>query len=486
MFTSLIVLLFILHIKGRQKKLIHICSIIYQKISNLYKILKDKFDNFGFVKKYKDPETNRKKLLIRWSAFGLVGFLAFTILFIFLLVLAVKAGIFGKIPNNAELAKISNAEASLVYSSEGMLIGKYFSENRYEVALNDIPSHITDALISTEDIRFMQHEGIDIKSLMRVLVKSILFQQDNAGGGSTISQQLIKNVYGRKSYGILTMPVAKVKEMILAAKLEDIYTKHEILALYLNTVSFGENVFGIEAASYRYFSKSCKQLSIEEGAVLIGMLKANTMYNPHLYPQRSLERRNVVLSLMSKNKIITTEQADSLQKLELNLNYESATAFIQENGYFLDYVQKEAIKIIEKYNVKNNTDFDILTDGLIITTTLDKNMQDAYLAANNKHIIYLQEILRKQLEKKKFWEKEKIKVYFDSLSSISDAKKTLVPWGIKDSIMLLNNIDSLKYFMSALQSAVLAADPKTGAIKTWIGGSNHQYFLTIELFLKDK
>jgi len=417
-----------------------------------------------------------RRLLLKSFVFGIIS----CILFIFGLIFFVKQGWLGHLPSKEELANINNHEASLVYSSDNVLIGKYYTENRSAVDMDDIPEHIIDALISTEDVRFLEHDGVDLRSLLRVLVKSILLRQDNSGGGSTISQQLIKNLFGRHNYGFLTMPIVKVKEMLIASKLEEVYTKNQILAMYLNTVSFGENVYGIENAAMRYFSKNCNELTIEEGAVLIGMLKANTFYNPHLNPKNSLKRRNTVLALMQKNGKLRKRQCDSLQKIELKLKYKSALEYQRENGYFLAYVQTEADSIVARYNRKYQTKYNLLTDGLKIETTLDKRMQNILLTANEKHILQLQKELKSQLEAKQFWKKNAkkfIDAYKQSHNGLSqNPKATLVPYGLDDSIMNLNSIDSLKYFLSALQSAVLASDPTSGAIRVWIGGSNYQFF----------
>ena len=188
----------------------------------------------------------------------------------------VYLGVFGHLYNKEELREFKNETASLVFAEEGELLGKYFVENRTNVEFEQIPEDLINALLATEDVRFYEHKGIDARSLMRVLVKSIIFQQESAGGGSTLTQQLAKNMYGRKRFGPLTTAVNKSKEIILANRLEHIYSKQDILKLYLNTVPFGEDIYGIESASRRYFNKQVQDLNLEESAVLVGMLKANT------------------------------------------------------------------------------------------------------------------------------------------------------------------------------------------------------------------
>jgi penicillin-binding protein 1A len=235
--------------------------------------------------------------------------------------LFIYCGVFGHLQNRKELLDYKNATASIVLSAEGELIGKFFAENRTNIAYEKIPIHLVNALIATEDTRFYEHNGIDSRSLFRVLFKSILFNKKSSGGGSTITQQLAKNMFGRNNFGPLTIAVSKTKETVLAYRLEKSFSKNEILTLDLNTVSFGENTFGVEAAAGRYFNKKAELLNLEESAILIGMLKANTFYNPRLHPENALNRRNVVLRQMEKYKYLKPSEADSLCKLPLNQNY---------------------------------------------------------------------------------------------------------------------------------------------------------------------
>ncbi|HBS13120.1 MAG TPA: penicillin-binding protein, partial [Flavobacteriaceae bacterium] len=254
---------------------------------------------------------------IRILKFTLITLLALVIIFgVFLT--SVYYGTFGKIHTTEELKEYKNHTATLVLSEKGHLLGKYFSENRTNVKYEQLPKYLINALVATEDIRYFEHDGVDSRSLIRVLFKTILFNKKRSGGGSTINQQLAKNMYGRKNHGML---VNKTKEAFLAYRLEKIYSKEEILTLYLNTVSFGENVLGIEAASRRFFNKSIEKVTIEEAAVLVGMLKANTFYNPRLHPKNAVKRRNIVLSQLEKYNYLAPQASDSLQKLPLKLNY---------------------------------------------------------------------------------------------------------------------------------------------------------------------
>lgn len=285
----------------------------------------------------------------------------------------VAAGAFGKLPSRKELKEISTEEATLVFSSDNVIIGKYFAKNRTNVEWKDIPLHLRNALIATEDRRFFSHRGIDLISYARVFVKNIILGDKSAGGGSTLTQQITKNLFGRGDYGALTIPVNKLKEIIIASRLERIYNKEELLLLYLNSVPFGEDVYGVESASRRYFSKPARNLKIEEAAVLVGMLKANTYYNPITNPENSLARRNMVLTLMENEKYIPGTKADSLKKLPLKINYEKALE--SPAGYFVHQVKRKAVSIIDSINRKKGTDYILEKDGLKIYTTLDMKVQ---------------------------------------------------------------------------------------------------------------
>jgi penicillin-binding protein 1A len=224
-------------------------------------------------------------------------------------------------PWNSELRTIRNQVASEVYSADSVLLGRYYIQDRTEVMYEEIAPAVIDALIATEDARFYDHGGVDYRSLGRVFVKSILQQDESAGGGSTLTQQLSKNLYPRKKYWLFSMLINKMREARTAVKLENIYTKEELLTLYLNTVPFADNVFGIEAAADRFYSVNAKDLTIDQAAVLIVMLKATYSYNPRLFPDRARGRRNIVLRQMVKYNYLTKEKADSLVLFPIELAY---------------------------------------------------------------------------------------------------------------------------------------------------------------------
>jgi len=386
---------------------------------------------------------------------------------------SVYYGVFGHLHTTEELQEFQNETATLVLSEEGRLIGKYFAQNRTNIKFDQLPKHLVNALVATEDARYFDHEGVDSRSLLRVLFKTILSNKKSSGGGSTINQQLAKNMYGRKNYGPLTMLVNKTKEAFLANRLEGIYSKEEILTLYLNTIPFGENVFGIEAASRRYFNKGIEKTKIEEAAILIGLLKANTYYNPRIYPENAIKRRNVVLSQMKKYNYLETSVVDSLQQLPLKLDYANLESEGPAN-YFLTQVKDDVNKILKNYNSAKNTDYAI-QDGLTITTTLNLSLQKQALKAYKNHLSVMQNRLRKQYRKPNqrktlntLVNKELQRLKLTAKAN-EKQQRELFDWNgfYTDSISIR---DSLRHTLTLLHAGLLALDPQTGAVKTWVGG----------------
>ena len=393
---------------------------------------------------------------------------------------AVQLNLFGYLYTEEELKGFTNENASLIVSEDGKTLGKIFDENRTNISFEDLPEHLINALIATEDVRYFEHEGVDSKGMLRVLVKSIIMQKKSAGGGSTISQQLVKNMYGRKSFGFLTMPVNKTKEAILATRIENVYNKQEILALYFNTIPFGENVFGIEAASTRFYNKKVSSLTLDESAVLVGLLKANTYYNPRLYPEHSLKRRNVVLFQMAKYGYITKEEKEKAQALPLTLDYANLSSEGVAN-YFLEFVKKESRDRIETYNKANNTEWDLKTDGLVIETTLNYRLQKHALNAFEKHLKKMQRFLRKQHERgasKRVLDamvQSELKRANLSAKAKNYSKVELFDWSDSrtDSISVK---DSIAYYITQLHAGLMAMNPKTGEIKAYVGGVDFRKF----------
>jgi penicillin-binding protein 1A len=415
-------------------------------------------------------ELSKKLLLKKILKYFLVTLLSILLLCM-LLFFAVYSGFFGPLPNKKALTAINNEEASLVISSDSVIIGKFFAENRTNISNAEIPDHLKNALIATEDKRFFTHSGYDLQSYFRVFFKSILWRVSQGGGGSTLTQQLIKNLYGRRNYGILSLPVNKIREIIIAARMEEVYNKEELLLLYLNSVPFGEDVYGVEAASHRYFNKPASKLKVEESAVLVGLLKANTYFNPRLNPQNSLNRRNMVLSLMEKQKYLTKAALDSLQKLPLKLNYENMNIEAPA-GYFVYHVEKKTLEILEAIKRKDGREYDLKKDGLKIYTTLNMHIQQVTTEGIHKHLYGMQKLLDNELQnhtvKKQWYSKQSKQPGYENA-----AKRNIevFDWtGIVTKKM--NKTDSLWYYYKMLNASVLITNPRNGAVITWIGGND--------------
>lgn len=409
--------------------------------------------------------------------------------------LAVSTGFFGEIPSKRKLKKLENDTASEIFSADSVLLGKYYIYDRTNVDFNDISPYVIQALIATEDVRFYKHSGVDYRSLGRVFIKSLLMKEERSGGGSTISQQLAKNLFPRKSYGRITIPVSKLKEILIARRLESVYSKDEILTLYLNTVPFGENAYGIEAAAERFFNKNPDQLKLEEAAVLVGMLKANTTYNPRRNPETSRKRRNVVLDQMAKYEFISTDEAANAKELPLVLNYRKVN---QDDGmatYFREHLRIYLQSILNGINKKDGTPYNLYTDGLKIYTTLDSKMQKYAEEAVNKHMAALQRSFNTHWKNRRPWDgNQKIltnaiynshrykRLKEEELSEKEiqeDFKKPVLmkifTWKGEEEKMM-TPLDSVKHYLYFLNAGFMAMNPKDGHIKAWVGGINHKYF----------
>ncbi len=389
-------------------------------------------------------------------------------------ILTVYSGAFGHLQTKKELTSFRNAVATQVLSSDNRLIGRIFYENRTNISYKQIPQSLTDALIATEDSRFYEHKGIDIRSLMRVLLKSVILGKRESGGGSTISQQLAKNMFGRNNSGFLSLVVSKTKEAILAHRLEKTFSKDEILTLYLNTVSFGENIYGIETASLLYFNKEVESLNTDESAVLIGMLKANTIYNPRLHPESAVARRNVVLKQMEKYQYLTVSQADSLCSLPLKLNYSDIVSGGPAD-YFLVGVKKDAEQILNDINSKSGKKWNIEEDGLIITTTLNLTLQTYVLESFREHLSLMQKRLWNQY-KTPSGKREVERITGQMLKDLNLKGRAgelnirqIFDWDGSHSGSI-SVADSIKQALLILQAGLLAIDPVNGYVKAWVGG----------------
>lgn len=411
---------------------------------------------------------------------------------LFLFYLSIILGLWGPIPTKKQLSDIRQSEASEIIASGGELLGKYYRFDRQSVTYEDFPDHLIHALIATEDSRFYDHNGIDGQSLMRVFFKTILLQDASAGGGSTISQQLAKNLYGRQDVNKVGMVVTKFRESIIARRIEKIYSKEEILTLYLNTVPFSDNTYGIESASQKFFNTTTSKLSIEQAATLVGTLKASNYFNPRLHPDRSLGRRNVVIDQMMRYKYLNPDIAEDVKQspLQLNLQY-----YNHDRGlatHFREELRRELTKVLDTLNNEEGKPYNLYNDGLKIYTTIDYQMQHYAEAAMKLHMRKLQqafedswgnqapwitnkglvenEVKKLPVYKKMLEQGFKVEAIFDSLSDTRAMK--LFDW---DSIPIVkaSTIDSLTHYMKLLNTGMLSVDAQTGAIKTWIGGIDY-------------
>lgn len=343
-------------------------------------------------------ETARQKLLQTWSyckkhpfksaGYATLGGLGVGLVFFLL----IYFGAFGRIPNEAELKQLKNPLTSTLYGTDKKPIGYFYLQNRSNIDSTQLNTYLVDALIATEDARFYIHGGIDYRSLGRVFIKSLLLRQGNAGGGSTITQQIAKNIYGRKEQPFLSTPINKIREMIIASRMESVYSKDAILLLYFNTVSFGENLYGIEQAAQRFFAKKPKDLTLSESATLIGLLKAPSYYNPRNNLERAQGRRDVVLSQMVKYNKIDSTTANKAQ-VPLKLKYQKPTEISSTSTYFKKYVEKEFNEWAAKNPADNGYIYNLEVDGLRIYTTLNPSIQKYAEDAMKRQIDRLQDLM---------------------------------------------------------------------------------------------
>lgn len=450
-----------------------------------------------FLKKYWN---NFKNYFLRLSLTKRIALLAAVFAgalcsFFLILLFLVWSGMLGPLPGKGELKNIEHQVATEVYSADSVLLGRYFIQERSTVQFDQISPNVISALVATEDARFYKHHGIDFRSMARVLVKSILLGNESSGGGSTITQQLAKNLYPRRDYAFFSMPVNKIREAIIAMRLESIYSKEEILTLYLNTIPFGDNTFGIEAAAQRFFSVDVNALSPEQAAVLVGMLKATYSYNPRVFPKRSRQRRNVVLSQMEKYGYLDEQVSDSLQSLPLTLAYKKITYHTGLAPYFREYIKGELVDWCAAHNNPDGDPYNLYTDGLKIYTTINSKLQEYAEAAMTKKMAGLQKEFNNHWGKREPWQGHTDilqnavhrSMRYKSLQQqglseeaiMKEMKKpiamTVFSWeGDKDVTM--SPLDSVAYYLKFLNAGLLAMDPHTGNVLAWVGGINHHYF----------
>lgn len=435
-----------------------------------------------------------------WYKKILLSFVTFIVLFFIYLVLVDInfLWLFGKSPSLSSINNPNQSSASVIYSAEGKPLGKYFRENRTPVEFEDISPILIKTLIATEDERFYQHFGIDLKGVFSA-VKDMT--QGRARGASTITQQLVKNMFkvrSQYSRGLLgqipglQLLIAKSKEWITAVKIEMFYDKKEILTMYLNTVDFGSNAYGIKTACKTYFKNSPKDLTIEQSATLVGLLKATTTYNPRVNPKNSLKRRNVVLENLRNQHLITTAEFDSIKLIPIKLNYSVETNYDGQALYFREAVAQS----LEKWCKEN--EIDLYSDGLKIYTTLDTRMQKYAEEAVDKQMRVVQRNFDNHWGKENPWRDEnheEIVGFIEGIAKKTQLYKSLVQkypgqpdsvtyylneprrlkvfdykTGIKDTTF--SAMDSIRYMEHFMHTGFVAMEPQTGYIKAWVGDIN--------------
>jgi len=418
--------------------------------------------------------------------------IAFGTLFVILFISSIGLGLFGELPTFRDLENPRSNLASEVLSTDGKVLGSYFIQNRSNAKFNELSPNLINALIATEDIRFYEHSGIDLKGTFAIVFYSMVGKKR---GSSTITQQLAKNLFPRKKQTIFNIGIIKMKEWLTAIKIERNYTKEEIITMYFNTVDFGSNSYGIKTAANTYFNKTPKDLTVDEAALLVGILKGTTVYSPIRNPERSIARRNVVLAQMEKYKFITEDELLEAQEKELNLKFTSTDHNLGLATYFREYLRLELSKWCEENKKADGTEYDLYRDGLKIYTTLDSRMQQYAEEAVREHLIYLQKEFFNHWKGKIPWGKnedmilqalkrserytsmkddgfsnEEIETAFNTPTSMS-----VFSWS-GDIDTTMTPLDSIKYYKWFLRSSFMSMDPHTGHIKAWVGGPDYRYF----------
>lgn len=411
-------------------------------------------------------------------------------------------GFFGPMPGLEQLENPKKDEASIIITADGEILGKYFRENRTPVEYEKISPNLINALRATEDYRFDNHSGIDMWGMVRVAFKSLVLQQ-KSGGGSTISQQLAKNLFNTRNKDFrgsikskkINLIIVKVKEWITAVRLERSYTKREIVTMYLNTVDFGSNSYGIKTAAATFFGTSPDSLTIPQAAVLVGLLKAPTLYSPVINPENSRTRRDVVLGQLVKYNFLHPDTAESYKKDSILLHYEVENHNTGIATYFRSFITEYLNKWCKERG------YDMYTDGLRIYTTIDSRMQRHAENAVMRHMRENQKIFYQQWKGVTPWRDEKMKeipFFIENAIKRTDRYRELDKKFKGDSIQIwkvlrtpikmkvytwkgekdttLSPLDSLKYYKHFLRAGMIAIESNTGHIQAWVGGINHKYF----------
>ncbi|KAF9659132.1 transglycosylase domain-containing protein [Tenacibaculum sp. ZH5_bin.1] len=440
-----------------------------------------------------EKKTTNFSKYIKWF-WGIIlgGFL-----FVCLLFLLASWGVFGALPTFEELENPENNLATEIISADGKTLGKYAVENRTPIKYKDIPQNMVKALVATEDERFYEHSGIDFRGTARAVLKP------GSGGASTITQQLAKMLFtGKASRNIFKRVLQKVKEWVVAVKLERQYTKEEIITMYLNKYDFLNQAVGVRSAARIYFGKEPKELDIEESAMLVGMLKNSSLFNPLRRKEMVKQRRNVVLKQMNRSEFITLKQKDSLQKLGLGLNINREGHSDGLATYFREHLRSILKEWVKENPKPNGEEYNIYRDGLKIYTTIDSRMQKYAEEAVYEHMENLQSYFDKEQKRNKkapFYDigKKDIEKIIRRAKQNSDRYKRMkaagksekeidkvfntatdmriFTWkGERDTVM--TPYDSIRHYKHFLRSGLVSIEPQTGHIKAWVGGINHRYF----------
>lgn len=426
------------------------------------------------------------------------------ILSVIMLFLLASWDVFGKLPTFEKLENPESNLATKIVSADGKLLGTYYNENRTPIKYEDLPQNLVDALVSTEDERYYDHSGIDFRGTTRAFA-----YLGKKGGASTVTQQLSKLLFTGDAAKGWKRYVQKVKEYVIATRLERQYTKQEILAMYLNKFDFLYQAIGVSSAARIYFNKDVKDLEVHESAVLVAMLKNPRQYNPHrpISREKSLGRRNQVFKQMEKNEIITTAEKDSLQALPLNIKFTPEGHADGTATYFRENLKKFMADWIKENPKGENNEgdleyYDIYRDGLTITTTIDSRMQKIAENAVEQHMSNLQKALDKQNEKNKIApfrgvKEEAIESIFNRAIKTSERWRKLKAQGKSDSEIkksfdiktdmsvfswkgdidtIMTPRDSIRYYKKFLRTGMMSMVPQTGEVRAWVGGINMTHF----------
>jgi len=446
----------------------------------------------------------KKRIRFNYIARLWIIYLAF-LLVVFMTFFGISRGWFGHMPSFEELENPDRNLASEIYSSDGYLLGTYYIENRSDINFNDLPPHLVQALLATEDIRFRKHAGVDIKALGRVTYG--LMTGNYSGGGSTLTQQLAKNLFPRGELTKWQLVGRKLKEWVTAIKLEKNYSKEEIMAMYLNTVSFGHHAYGIKSAARTFFNKSVDSLNLQESALLIGVVNAPTWYSPVRNPERAFDRRNLVLSQMLKYDFITDSVYDSVANIPIDMshfNVQDHTSGMAR--YFREYLRSEMKDWCDNHFRPDGTPYNLYKDGLRIYTTIDSRMQRYAEEAVAEHLgedlqpafykhwkgytwapfVFEKEVIRDEVEKlmdqamrrsERYRKMSSAGIPADSieLAFKTPTEMTVFSWdGPIDTVM--TPMDSIHYYKFILQAGLLSIEPGTGEVKAYVGGIDYLYF----------